>query len=160
MDSGDNGSLRLDLGNMPQPDGYLIVRPERGGRVRISMDDYVEGGPELVAEVSASTADHDLGEKLAAYLRNEVREYIVWRVIDRAIDWFVLRAGRYERLEPEADGILRSEVFPGLWLDPTRAGRRLGPGLGRGPARVSSSSQHAEFVARLGTGVPTVPKKV
>ena len=118
VDSGDNGSLRLDLGNMPQPDGYLIVRPERGGRVRISADDYIEGGPELVAEVSASTADHDLGEKLAAYLRNEVCEYIVWRVVDRALDWFVLRDGRYERLEPGADGILRSVVFPGLWLDP------------------------------------------
>jgi Uma2 family endonuclease len=74
VDSGDNGSIRLDLNNMPQPDGYLIIRPERGGRVRISEDDYIEGGPELVAEVAASSADYDRGEKQGAYLRNGVRE--------------------------------------------------------------------------------------
>ncbi len=82
VDSGDNGSIRLDMNNMPQPDGYLIVRPEHGGRVRISGDDYIEGGPDLVAEVSASTADRDLGEKREAYRRNEVGESIVWRVVD------------------------------------------------------------------------------
>jgi Uma2 family endonuclease len=157
VDSGDNGSLRLDLGNMPQPDGYLIIRPERGGRVRISADDYIEGGPEVVAEVSASTADHDLGAKLTAYLRNEVREYIVWRVLDRALDWFVLRDGTYQRLEPGADGILRSAVFPGLWLDAVAltdgdSARVLAvvlQGLG--------SAEHADFVASLGTTVVAVP---
>ena len=157
VDSGDNGSLRLDLGNMPQPDGYLFIRPERGGRVRISVDDYIEGGPELVAKVSASTADRDLGEKLTAYLRNEVCEYIVWRVADRALDWFILREGRYERLTPGADGILRSENFPGLWLDPAAL-------TGGDSARVLAvvlegirSAEHAEFVASLGTGAPAVP---
>lgn len=47
-----------------------------------------------------------------------MREYVVWRVYDRKLDWFVLREGRYEALAADADGILRSEVFPGLWLDP------------------------------------------
>lgn len=61
VDSGDNSSIRLDLGNMPQPDGLLIIRPECGGRVRISADGYIEGGPELVAEVAASSVDSDLG---------------------------------------------------------------------------------------------------
>lgn len=157
VDSGDNGSIRLDLGNMPQPDGYLIVRPEYNGRVRISEDDYIEGGPELVAEVSASTADYDLRDKLGAYLRNEVQEYIVWRVEDRVIDWFVLRGGQYERLQPGAAGILRSAVFPGLWLDPsaltagdsTRVLAVLQQGIG--------SAEHADFVARLGAGAPQGP---
>jgi Uma2 family endonuclease len=152
--SGDNTSIRLDLGNMPQPDALLIVRPECGGRVRISADDYVEGGPELVGEVSASTADHDLGAKLEAYRRNGVREYVVWRVLDRAIDWFVLRGESYEPLEPGADSILRSEVFPGLWLDPVAM-------IGDDSARVLAvvlqgiaSAEHADFVARLGGGGP------
>jgi hypothetical protein len=147
--SAADGSIRLDLTNMPQPDAFLIVRPEHGGRVRISEDDYVEGGPELVGEVSASSAGYDLGEKLAVYLRNEVCEYIVWRVLDRAIDWFVRRDRRYERLEPGADGILRSEVFPGLWLDPAAM-------IGDDSARVLAvvqqglgSEEHADFVARL-----------
>ncbi len=152
VDSGDNGSIRLDESNMPQPDGYLIIRPERGGRVRISADGYVEGGPELVAEVAASTVDIDLGGKQTAYRRNGVREYIVCRVLDRAVDWFILRDDRSERLEPGADGILRSAVFPGLWLDPAalvsgdsaRVLAVLQQGIG--------SSEHAEFVARLQPG--------
>jgi Uma2 family endonuclease len=158
VDSGDNGSLRLDMGNMPRPDGYLIIRPERGGRVRISADDYIEGGPELVAEVSASTADRDLGEKLGAYRQNEVREYIVWRVVDREVDWFVLRGGQYERLQPGDDGILRSEVFPGLWLDPAAL---TGGDSGRVLAVLQlgvASAEHADFVARLDAGAPGAPE--
>jgi hypothetical protein len=149
VQSAHNSSIRLDLGNMPQPDALLIVLPERGGRVRISADDYIEGGRELVAEVSASTADHDLGEKQGAYLRNEVGEYIVWREVDRAVDWFILRDGKYERLEPGTDGIRRSEAFPGLWLDPAaltsgdsaRVLAVLQQGIG--------SAEHTAFVARL-----------
>jgi hypothetical protein len=77
----------------------------------------LEGAPELVVEVAASTASYDLHDKLNAYRRNGVREYIVWRVGDGEVDWFVLRGGRYERLSPGGDGVHRSEVFPGLWLD-------------------------------------------
>ena len=77
-----------------------MIDPERGGRARISDDDYVEGAPELVAEISASSVSYDLGKKLQVYRRNGVREYIVWRVQDRQIDWFVLREGQYDRLSP------------------------------------------------------------
>jgi Putative restriction endonuclease len=157
VESGDGASIRLDNNNMPQPEALLIIEPEHGGRVRISADDYIEGGPELVAEVAASSASPVLGEKRGVYLRNGVSEYIVWRVLDRAIDWFVRREGRYERLEPGADGILRSEVFPGLWLDPAAM-------ISGDSARVLAvvlqglgSAEHAEFVARLGAGAPQVP---
>src|SRR5687767_6376710 len=47
---GDNGSIRLDLGSMPQPDAYLLILPSHGGQARIDDDGYVEGAPELVAE--------------------------------------------------------------------------------------------------------------
>src|SRR5208337_5041168 len=77
-----------------------------------------EGAPDLVAEVASSSASYDLGDKLKAYRRNGAGEYVVWRVLDRQIDWFVLHAERYKPLNPAADGILRSTVFPGLWLDP------------------------------------------
>jgi len=108
----------VDLDNEPQPDAYLMIEPERGGQARISEDDYVEGAPELVAEIASSSVSYDLGKKLNSYRRNGVREYIVWRVLDREVDWFVLHEGRYEPLPPAADGLLRSTVFPGLWLDP------------------------------------------
>ncbi|WP_435009307.1 Uma2 family endonuclease [Tundrisphaera lichenicola] len=116
---GDNATVRLDGDNMPQPDAAMLIEPARGGQATLSEDDYVEGAPELVVEIAASTASIDLNTKLRVYRRNNVREYLVWRVLDRAIDWFVLRQGEYDRLPIGPDGLLRSEVFPGLWLDPT-----------------------------------------
>ena len=113
---GDNSSLRLDLDNEPQPDGYLRLLPECGGQARL-VDGYVTGAPELIVEIAASSVSYDLHEKLNAYRRNGVREYVVWRVWDAAIDWFVLRGGRFEPLQSR-DGIYHSETFPGLWLDP------------------------------------------
>jgi Uma2 family endonuclease len=113
----DNCTVRLDLTNEPQPDALLLIEPEHGGQAQVSDDDYVEDAPELVAEVAASSASYDLHTKLEVYQRNGVREYIVWRVRDRQIDWFVLRQAGYERLTPSPDRLLRSEVFPGLWLD-------------------------------------------
>ena len=117
VEASDNGSIRLDLDNEPQPDAYQMIERERGGQARIDEEDYVEGAPELVAEIAASSVSYDLGKKLHVYRRNGVREYVVWRVQDRAIDWFVLREGRYEPVVPADDGIIRSTVFAGLWLD-------------------------------------------
>jgi hypothetical protein len=114
---GADATVRLDLDNEPQPDVYLLIDPARGGQARIDGDGYINGAPEFVAEVATSTVSHDLGPKLNAYRRNGVGEYLVWRVQDAAIDWFVLREGRFDRLLPDADGITRSDVFPGLWLD-------------------------------------------
>ena len=114
---GDNATVRLDLDSEPQPDALMFVEPDAGGAVRISQDGYLEGAPELVAEVAASSVSLDLHDKLRVYRRNGVREYLVWRVQDQAVDWFVLQAGEYQRLLPDAAGVLRSEVFPGLWLD-------------------------------------------
>ena len=109
-----NTTVRLDLDNEPQPD--VLLRLDRGGRSRIDDDGYVDGAPELVVEVAASSASYDLHDKLRAYRRNGVPEYVVWRVLDGGLDWFVLRDGSYERLQPDDVGVLRSEVFPGLWL--------------------------------------------
>jgi Uma2 family endonuclease len=114
---GDNGTLRLDMDNEPQPDVFLRILPEHGGQSR-TVDGYVEGAPELTGEIAASSASYDLHDKRNAYRRNGVREYVVWRVWDRAIDWFVLREGRFVPLPAGPDGLYHSEVFPGLWLDP------------------------------------------
>jgi len=113
----DNSTVRLDLENEPQPDALLRIAPDLGGQSR-DCGDYIGGAPELVAEVANTSESYDLHDKLRAYQRNGVREYIVWRVADAAIDWFVLRDDRYQRLELDAAGCYRSEVFPGLWLDP------------------------------------------
>jgi Uma2 family endonuclease len=116
VEGGDNGTVRLDLDNEPQPDAFLRILPTHGGQSRTSTDDYIEGAPELVGEIAASSASYDLHQKLHAYRRNGVREYIVWRVWDRALDWFVLKEGEFIPLAPD-QGIHKSTVFPGLWLD-------------------------------------------
>jgi Uma2 family endonuclease len=115
--SAGNTSVRLDLENEPQPDGIMIIYPNYGCQARISDDDYIENSPELLAEISASTVSIDLHDKFKVYRRNGVKEYIVWRVQDEAIDWFILRGDDYERIPPSPDGILKSETFPGLWFD-------------------------------------------
>jgi Uma2 family endonuclease len=102
---GDNAALRLALRNRPQPDGCLLILPGCGGQVRIDAKGYIVGGPELVAEVAATSENYDLHDKLEVYQANGVQEYVVWRVFDEAIDWFVLRKGRFERLPLTADGL-------------------------------------------------------
>jgi Uma2 family endonuclease len=149
LEAGNSSSIRLDLDNMPQPDVFLMIEPEHGGRARISEDDYVEGAPELIAEVAASRVSIELGKKLHVYRRNEVREYIVWRVQDREVDWFVLREGKYEPLSPGADGLLRSEVFPGLWLDPAALLRGDLAAVLAVVQQGLASPVHAAFAARL-----------
>jgi len=156
-DAGVNATVRLDLANEPQPDAMLRILPECGGQSR-DDGDYINGAPELVAEVAASTASYDLYEKLQAYQRNAVREYIVWRVGDKAIDWFVLREERFEKLLPDAEGVLRSEAFPGLWLDSIAM---IAGDLARALAALQlglASAEHAAFVAHLDAGRRPAPK--
>jgi hypothetical protein len=118
VEVGTSITVRLDEENEPQPD--IILRIEApGGQTTISDDDYIEGAPELLAEISASTVSIDLGAKKTVYQSNGVQEYIVWRVLDGAIDWFYLDHGTYVDLRPDDDGIIRSRQFPGLWLDRT-----------------------------------------
>jgi Uma2 family endonuclease len=146
---GDNGSLRLDLDNMPQPDAFLIVLPACGGQARISADGYVEGAPELVAEVAASSVSYDLHVKLNVYRRNGVREYVVWRVGDRTIDWFALERGQYTPLGVSAEGLYMSQVFPGLWLDPDALIRGDLAAVSQVVQQGLATPEHAAFVARM-----------
>jgi Uma2 family endonuclease len=111
-----NPTVRLDAENEPQPDACLRIEATAGGKSHITEDDYVEGAPELIVEVAASSASYDLYDKKQVYCCNEVQEYLVWRVVDRAFDWFVLQEGVYVNLPADPDGMVRSRVFPGLWL--------------------------------------------
>jgi Uma2 family endonuclease len=113
---GDNATVRLDARNEVQPDVFLCVKAKAGGRSRVSADDYIEGAPELIVEVALSGRSYDLREKLCVYRRHEVQEYIVWQVYDARVTWFALVEGESARLQPDADGVIRSRVFPGLRL--------------------------------------------
>ena len=148
VEGGDNGTIRLDRENEPQADAFLRITPQCGGQ---SWDDgkYIGGPPELIAEVAFSSVSYDLHDKLRAYQRNGVCEYLVWRVWDAAIDWFVLREGRFERMPLTEAGHYRSEVFPGLWLDPAALLRGDGAHVLAVLQQGLASPEHAAFVARL-----------
>jgi Uma2 family endonuclease len=142
-------TVRLDLDNEPQPDAVLLINPEAGGQARLSEDDYIEGAPELIVEIAASSVAIDLHAKKQAYRRNGVKEYIVWQVLDQKLTWFYLEQGEYLELATDSNGILRSQIFPGLWLGVAEllAGNMqsvltiLQTGL--------QSPEHAAFVQRL-----------
>jgi hypothetical protein len=145
----DNGTLRLDLDNEPQPDAFLRMLASHGGQARVSADGYVEGAPEVVGEVAVSSVAIDLNVRLPLYRRNGVREVILWRVLDREIDWFVLRGEQYGRLPLGEDGIYRSEALPGLWLDPAALVRGEMMTVVQVAQRGLASPDHAAFVRRL-----------
>ena len=115
--AGTNATTRLGPDDVPQPDALLRILPERGGRSRVDAKGYLQGSPELVVEIAASSVSIDAGEKLRSYRRAGVLEYILWRTEDGALDWWALEEDEYRPLVPDADGVLRSCVFPGLWLD-------------------------------------------
>jgi Uma2 family endonuclease len=146
---GDNGTVRLAPKTMPQADALLLILPSHSGQTRIGADKFVQGAPELVVEVAYSSVSYDLHEKLEVYRLHGASEYLVWRVEDESIEWFALVDGRFVRLEPGEDGLLKSVVFPGLWLDPIalivgdmeRVVRVVQQGI--------ASPEHVEFIDRL-----------
>lgn len=146
---GDAPTVRLDLDNEPQPDAVLLIDAAAGGQSRLSQDDYIEGAPELVVEIAASSVAIDLHAKKTAYRRNGVQEYIVWQVLEQKLDWFYLEKGDYLSLPIDADGILKSRTFPGLWL---AVEDLLAGNLQRVLAVVQEgtrSPDHTEFVQKL-----------
>ncbi|MGL4553259.1 MAG: Uma2 family endonuclease [Gemmataceae bacterium] len=150
------GTVILDDENEPHPDATLFVVPPHAAHARVTEDDYLDGPPEFVAEVSASTERIDLVAKFGVYQRRGIREYLVWRVGAVRIDWFVLRPDGYQPLAPHADRTLRSEAFPGLWLDPAAL---PGGDLARVLAALragTATPEHAAFVRSLtppGSGI-------
>jgi hypothetical protein len=148
IESARNVSTILGESGEVQPDSQLRIPEELGGQTRI-VDGYVKGAPELVAKIARTSRAYDLGAKKGAYERAGVAEYLVVELDPDRIHWFILRGGRFEELEPGPDGIYRSEVFPGLWLDPTALFDddldRLAQVVDLGVA----TPEHAALVARL-----------
>lgn len=116
IDLSDAPTVRLDLDNEPQPGAVLLIESTAGGQTRLSSDGYIEGAPELIVEVAASSAAIDTGSKKQAYRRSGVLEYVIWQSYENQIEWFCLMDGDYRLLTPNQDGIICSWVFPGLWL--------------------------------------------
>jgi len=146
----DNTTVRLDADNEPQPDALLRLDESAGGRSRVSDDDYLEGAPELIVEIAASSASYDLHDKFQVYRRNGVQEYLVWLVRDGEFRWYVLEEGRHGLPVADEAGWLKSRVFPGLWLD---VAALLAGKMQRGLQCLQEglqSAEHQEFIQNLG----------
>lgn len=144
----DNSTYRLDEETEPQPDVSMWI-DKPSARAQVDEDDYLIGAPELLVEVAASIASIDLGAKKDAYARRGVQEYLVLQVYEQQTSWFTWRDGEYHEMQADAQGILHSHVFPGLWFDPQKfwAGDLAGvlAVLQQGLA----TPEHAEFAAKL-----------
>jgi len=141
-------STALGLKSEPQPDVLLRILAECGGRTQADRR-FIHGVPELLVEIAHATRYTDLGPKFEDYERVGVLEYIVRAIEPDEVYWFVLRRGRFVDLPPGPDRIYRSEVFPGLWLDPDALLAGDIPKLQAVVDLGCATPEHARFVARL-----------
>jgi hypothetical protein len=147
-DALDNATTLMDELGVHQPDTQLRILPECGGQ-GWEEGEYVAGAPELVAETARSSRKIDLGGKRDDYERAGVKEYIVVALDSNEVHWHVRRDDKLVRINPDPDGIYRSEVFPGLWLDPAALLRKDLAGVIAVLERGLATPEHADFVARL-----------
>jgi Uma2 family endonuclease len=115
--AGGSPTILLDERNEVRPDALLFRPDPTGAGPHITAEHYIEGAPQLIVEVAASSVAYDLHDKKEAYRRNGVLEYLVQHPPDEAFDWFRLEAGEYARVEPDEGGVIESAVFPGLRLN-------------------------------------------
>lgn len=145
----DKATVILGPEDEVQPDSALVILPEHGGRSHVSDAGYAVGPPEQIVEVSSSTAAYDLFEKKEACPSAGVREYIVVLTRDADVAWFRSDGSNFEQQQPADDGIFRSAVFPGLWLDPAAVLRRDASAVLETLRRGLDSPEHADFVRQL-----------
>jgi len=145
---GSNNATVLMLADAPQPDVHLRLLPEAGGRCRLDGT-LLRGAPELAAEVSRTSAAYDLHQKLELYQEAGVREYVAVLLFEQEIRWYRLGDDGVYHVHTPENGIWRSQVFPGLWLD----GRALLEGkMQRVAATLQeglASPEHGAFLAEL-----------
>lgn len=110
----DNSTVRLDPFNEPQPD-LLMMRTI--GQAQLDADGYVNGAPEFIAEIAASTASRDLHQKKRAYQRAGVLEYLVWLADEKRLIWWQLKDDEFVEVPADEHGVLTSPNFPGLVID-------------------------------------------
>jgi hypothetical protein len=144
----DNATTAMDELGVPQPDAQLRIKPECGGQTR-NEGQYVAGAPELVAEIARSSRSIDLGAKRADYERAGVKEYVVVTLDPAEVHWHVRRGKELVRVRPGRDGLYRSKVFPGSWLDPVALLNQEIASVFAALDRGLATPEHQAFVARL-----------
>jgi Uma2 family endonuclease len=145
----DNATNIMADDSEPQPDACLIIHPDKGGQMTFTSDDYLQGAPELVAEVASSTESYDLHSKKVDYERAGVKEYLVVALRQQKVFWFVNQNGNFDQRQANEHGIFQSDVYPGLWLDAGALIRLDGPRLLDVLRQGLTTDAHAAFVKQL-----------
>ena len=131
----------------PQPDLALRLTREFGGQSQIDENEYLVGAPELLAEIASSSYSIDMNLKRLDYHRAGVAEYVVMCLEEQEIHWFNFR--KEGEIRPNRDGVWRSRIFPGLWIDGAALlacdSKKLNATLQQG----LTSPAHAAFVRKL-----------
>ena len=147
-EGGLEGTWLMAKDGVPQPDIDLCIKPQHGGQSRVEGK-YVAGAPELIVEVSHTTSLRDSGAKLRLNERSGVREYLIVQPEKKQAIWRELIDGAYREIAAGPDGILRSHVFPGLWLDTAALWNRDLPGLVAAVHQGLATAGHGAFVRKL-----------
>jgi Uma2 family endonuclease len=145
----DNATVILGEANELQPDLCLRVLRAFGGQSLESKADYVEGAPEIVAEIAHSSRAIDLHSKRHEYEKAGVREYLVLTVEERQTYWFDFAA--QSMIEPDRRGIARSRAFPGLWIHVAALLSGDREGMFEAITHGLRSAGHRPFVRKLQT---------
>jgi len=145
----DNTTAILDEHCEPQADASLLILPEFGGQTQENEENYLTGAPEFMGEVASSSVAYDLHSKRQDYEKAGVQEYLVLIVEEKRAIWFVRRDEKFVSMPPDKDGIYRSQIFPGLWLDVDAVFRGDTARVHEVARQGLASPEHAQFVERL-----------
>ena len=145
------GRVTILLSNYSElePNACLLLPPSCGGRTW-EEDGYLAGPPEFVVDVAGHDEGYYLNEKCHDYEQAQVREYVVAIVGQNPrVVWFHHTGRGFEELSVSACGEFRSQVFPGLWLDPVALLQLDTGGVQAALERGLASPKQAEFVQSL-----------
>jgi Uma2 family endonuclease len=143
----DNVTVILGEEDEVQPDVVLRVVQEKRGRSQLTREKFVQGPPELVAEIAGSSRAIDLHLKKNRYAQAGITEYVVVCLEPRQLYWFDLQ--KQSRLPPSADGIIKSNIFPGLWIHAQGLLRLDNRSTTKALERGLQSPQHHDFVSEI-----------
>ncbi len=80
-------------------------------------DEVFHGPPNFILDVFDAAADENYLRRRDRFSRYGVHEYVAILNDDpKALAWHRLDAGGYRSVEPDDDGIFRSEALPNFWV--------------------------------------------
>ncbi|HVW37826.1 MAG TPA: Uma2 family endonuclease, partial [Pirellulales bacterium] len=142
-------TILLPPDSEPEPDASLLIESACGGESH-EEGGYLASAPELIVEVASSSVSYDLHSKFRLYEQAGVKEYIVVVLREEQVRWFAANEqGKLAEVAADDDGIFRSRVFPGLWLNANALLFDRGADLLATLQAGLATAEHAAFIETL-----------